>query len=137
MYIYHGGNDGAVKKSVNDDPATYFRDFGASVRYDTGSAAGHAWVTSYGTVGCSATASPYLNDCGTDPQRDLLGKLFGGVASPQHRPARRDLRQVQPERVRGQRLRARSERGLVRLRVRPGGLRGRPDLYRRYASSAY
>jgi hypothetical protein len=56
------------------------------VQYDSGSAAGHAWVTPYGTVGCSATASPYLNDCGSDPQRALLGKLFGGVADPNTGP---------------------------------------------------
>ncbi|ASW53150.1 PHB depolymerase family esterase [Plantactinospora sp. KBS50] len=86
MYVFHGGNDGSVKKSVNDDLVTYLRDFGASVQYVTGSAAGHAWVTPYGPVGCSATAAPYLNDCGIDPQRDLLTKLFGGVSAPNTGP---------------------------------------------------
>nr|BFE59859.1 hypothetical protein GCM10020063_043850 [Dactylosporangium thailandense] len=91
VYIAHGGKDTSVKKSVNDDLATYFRDFGASVRYDTATPAGHAWVTPYGPVACASTASPYLNACGTDPQRDLLGKLFGTVAGPNTGPLRGTL----------------------------------------------
>lgn len=86
VYVYHGGNDNTVKRSVTDDLVTYFRDFGASVSYDSGSAAGHSWVSPYGTVSCSATASPYLNDCGSDPEHDLIGKLFGGVAAPNTGP---------------------------------------------------
>ncbi|MFC0004898.1 extracellular catalytic domain type 2 short-chain-length polyhydroxyalkanoate depolymerase [Micromonospora siamensis] len=86
VYVYHGGSDGTVKKSVTDDLVRYYQDFGASVRYDSGSAAGHAWVTPYGTVGCTSTASPYLNDCGTDPQGAFLGKLFGAVAPPNTGP---------------------------------------------------
>jgi poly(3-hydroxybutyrate) depolymerase len=79
VYLSHGGNDTTLKKSVNDDLSRYYQSFGASVQYDTGSSAGHAWVTPYGTVGCSATASPFLNDCGTDPQNTFLRKLFGSV----------------------------------------------------------
>ncbi|MEU7873736.1 PHB depolymerase family esterase [Dactylosporangium sp. NPDC049140] len=86
VYVYHGGSDTSVRKSVTDDLAGYFRDFGASVQYNSGSAAGHSWVTPYGTVACSATASPYLDDCGTDPQRELLTKLLGGVAGPNPGP---------------------------------------------------
>jgi hypothetical protein len=79
VYLFHGGNDSTLKKSVNDDLLRYYQYFGANVQYDSGSPAGHAWVTPYGTVGCTATASPYLNDCGTDPQNAFLRKLFGSV----------------------------------------------------------
>ncbi|WP_433538584.1 extracellular catalytic domain type 2 short-chain-length polyhydroxyalkanoate depolymerase [Micromonospora sp. CA-249363] len=82
VYVFHGNNDTAVKKSVTDDLVRYYQRFGASVQYDSGSAAGHSWVTPYGTLGCTATASPYLNDCGTDPQNALLRKLLGGVNAP-------------------------------------------------------
>ncbi|MEH0841251.1 PHB depolymerase family esterase [Micromonospora sp. CPCC 205711] len=75
-----------MKKSVTDDLVRYYQDFGASVRYDSAGAAGHAWVTPYGTVGCTATASPYLNDCGTDPQGAFLGKLLGSVSPPNTGP---------------------------------------------------
>ena len=53
-----------------------------AMQYDSGSSAGHAWVSPYGTVSCSATASPFLNDCGTDPQNAFLRKLFGSVNGP-------------------------------------------------------
>ncbi|MEU4569897.1 PHB depolymerase family esterase [Micromonospora sp. NPDC023956] len=86
VYVYHGANDGVVKTSVTNDLVRYYRDFGASVQYDSGSAAGHAWVTPYGTVGCTQTAAPFLNDCGTDPQRTFLGRLLGAVSPPNTGP---------------------------------------------------
>ena len=50
------------------------------------SAAGHAWVTPYGPVNCAATASPYLNNCASDPQNGMLSRLFGAVAAPDTGP---------------------------------------------------
>ncbi|MFG1881669.1 hypothetical protein [Micromonospora sp. NPDC049102] len=82
VYVLHGANDTTVKKSVTDDLVRYYQRFGASVRYDSGSAAGHGWVTPYGTLGCTATASPFLDDCGSDPQNALLRTLLGGVNAP-------------------------------------------------------
>jgi poly(3-hydroxybutyrate) depolymerase len=81
VYVYHGANDSTVARSVTDDLVSYYRYFGASVNYDSGSASGHAWVTPYGTNSCSVTAAPYLNNCGTDPEKAMLAKLFGGVAT--------------------------------------------------------
>ena len=86
VYVFHGNNDTTVKKSVNDDLVAYYQHFGASVQYNSGSSAGHAWVTPYGTNSCSVTASPYLNNCGTDPQNALLRKLFGSVKPPNTGP---------------------------------------------------
>ncbi|MET8277708.1 PHB depolymerase family esterase [Micromonospora sp. NPDC005174] len=82
VYVLHGANDTTVKKSVTDDLVRYYQRFGANVRYDSGSAAGHGWVTPYGTLGCTATASPFLDDCGSDPQSALLRTLLGGVNAP-------------------------------------------------------
>ncbi|MEO3779244.1 PHB depolymerase family esterase [Micromonospora sp. B11E3] len=86
VYVYHGNSDTVVKKSVTDDLVSYYQRFGASVRYDSAGSAGHAWVTPYGTAGCTATASPFLNDCGTDPQGAFLGKLLGSVRAPNTGP---------------------------------------------------
>lgn len=81
VYTFHGGNDTTVKASVSDDGVGFWQHFGASVAYDSGSAAGHGWVTPYGTLGCTATASPYLDNCGTDPENALLRKVFGSVTA--------------------------------------------------------
>lgn len=86
VYVFHGNSDTTIRKSVTDDLVRYFQDFGASVQYDSGSSAGHAWVSPYGTGGCSVTASPYLNNCGTDPQNSLLRKLLGSVSAPNTGP---------------------------------------------------
>ncbi len=82
VWLHHGGNDQTVDRAVNDDLATYHRDFGANVSYDTSSAAGHAWVSPLGEVACASTASPYVNNCGDDPQRAMLTHLFGAPVQP-------------------------------------------------------
>ncbi|HZE40763.1 MAG TPA: PHB depolymerase family esterase [Stackebrandtia sp.] len=82
VWIYHGRNDSTVKESVNDDLAGFYTDFGADVAYRKDSDAGHAWVSPLGPNACSATASPYLNDCGDDPQGAMLGHLYGSVEPP-------------------------------------------------------
>jgi len=79
VYVYHGGNDSTVKTSVTNDLVSFYRYFGANVQYDSGTAAGHAWVSPLGPNSCSVTASPFVNNCGTDPQQALLAKLYGTV----------------------------------------------------------
>jgi poly(3-hydroxybutyrate) depolymerase len=79
VWLLHGANDRTVLRAVNDDLATYYRDLGADVAYDTTTSAGHGWVSPLGAVACASTASPYVNDCGLDAQRDMLGHLFGSV----------------------------------------------------------
>ena len=85
-YVFHGNSDATVRTSVTDDLVRYHQHFGASVQYDSGSAAGHAWVTPYGTGGCTVTAAPFLNNCGTDPQNAFLRTLFGAVQAPNTGP---------------------------------------------------
>jgi len=91
VYVFHGGNDNTVKASVSDAGVSFYQHFGANVTYDNGSAAGHSWVTPYGTSGCTVTSSPYLNDCGTDPENALLQKLFGSTTSPNTGPLTGEL----------------------------------------------
>lgn len=87
VWIYHGRNDITVKQSVNEDLAEFYADFGADVAYRGDSAAGHAWVSPLGPNRCEITASPYINDCGDDPQASMLGHLFGSVEPPASSPA--------------------------------------------------
>lgn len=86
VYVYHGSNDTTLKTSVSNAQVSFYQHFGANVTYDSGSAAGHAWVTPYGTGACTVTASPYLNNCGTDPQNAMLRKLLGSAVSPNTGP---------------------------------------------------
>lgn len=86
VYVFHGADDTVVQTSVSNDAVGFLQHFGASVTYDSGSPAGHAWVTPYGTGACGASAAPYLNNCGTDPENALLGKVFGSVTAPNTGP---------------------------------------------------
>jgi poly(3-hydroxybutyrate) depolymerase len=80
VWLFHGTADQTIDAPVNNDLATYYRDFGARVVYNNASAAGHAWLSPIGPNSCGSTSSPYVNKCGTtDPVREMLGHLFGAV----------------------------------------------------------
>lgn len=83
VWLFHGTADQTVHAAVNNDLATYYRDFGARVVYNNASAAGHAWVSPIGPNSCGTSSSPYINRCGaTDPVREMLAHLFGSVNPP-------------------------------------------------------
>ncbi|WP_041540071.1 extracellular catalytic domain type 2 short-chain-length polyhydroxyalkanoate depolymerase [Catenulispora acidiphila] len=81
VWVYHGSQDTAIAASVSKDGASFFSHFGAHVTSVTGTGAGHAWVTPYGSNSCGTTGSPYLNNCGTDPEHDMLTALLGSVTA--------------------------------------------------------
>lgn len=81
VWVYHGSQDTAIAASVSKDGATFWSDFGARVTSVTGQGAGHAWVSPYGPNSCATTGSPYLNNCGTDPEHDLLTAMLGSVSA--------------------------------------------------------
>ncbi|TMR38633.1 PHB depolymerase family esterase [Actinomadura geliboluensis] len=86
VWIHHGTNDMTVKQSVNDGLAGFHRDFGAAVSYNKTSPAGHAWVSPLGPNPCTATYTPYINNCGDDPEGAMLAHLYGSVAPPASAP---------------------------------------------------
>lgn len=82
VWLYRGTNDDTVAESVMDDLATYYDLLDSNVTYKKNSPAGHGWVSPKGTVSCSSTASPYMNDCGTDEPGSMLSHLLGDVEAP-------------------------------------------------------
>lgn len=82
VWLYHGTNDTTVQQSVNDDLAAFYTHFGAAVSYSKTSPAGHAWISPLGPNPCTSSYTPYLNNCGDDPEGAMLGHLLGGVRSP-------------------------------------------------------
>jgi poly(3-hydroxybutyrate) depolymerase len=77
VWVFHGTNDTTVQTALTNDLVAFYQHFGASVTYNHTAPAGHAWVSPYGPNPCNVTRSPYLNNCGTDPQREFLGVLLG------------------------------------------------------------
>ncbi|MDT9686896.1 PHB depolymerase family esterase [Streptomyces sp. P9(2023)] len=86
VYVFSGSNDSTVKRPVVDALADYYGRFGARVTYNRSTAAGHAWISPLGPNSCTVTQTPFINDCGLDAERDLLGHLRGSVAAPSATP---------------------------------------------------
>ena len=86
VYAFSGAADSTVERPVVTALADYFGHFGADVRYDRTTDAGHAWISPLGPNSCAATATPFINDCGIDAERDLLTHLLGPVAAPAAAP---------------------------------------------------
>jgi poly(3-hydroxybutyrate) depolymerase len=83
VWLFHGTADATVDEAVNDDLAAYYEEFGANVKYNKTSSAGHAWVSPIGPNECSSTQSPYVNNCGDDdPVGEMLTHLSGSVQPP-------------------------------------------------------
>lgn len=82
-WVYHGTDDTVVAGALDQDDVSFFQHFGASVSYDHSTAAGHGWISPLSPGACSASASPYLNNCGTDPEGEFLKQLLGSVNAPQ------------------------------------------------------
>nr|BFE37299.1 PHB depolymerase family esterase [Actinomadura rugatobispora] len=81
VWMFHGSADTTVDRAVNDDLAAYYRQVGSNVVFNSGSGAGHAWVSPIGPNACASTSSPYINKCGTtDPVKEMLGHLLGTVS---------------------------------------------------------
>lgn len=82
VYVYHGTNDTTVKASVSADLEAFYRHFGASVLANNSEPAGHSWVSPRGPNPCTSSYTPYINNCGTDPEGALLRHLLGSVNAP-------------------------------------------------------
>ncbi|MGH3750864.1 MAG: extracellular catalytic domain type 2 short-chain-length polyhydroxyalkanoate depolymerase, partial [Micromonosporaceae bacterium] len=87
VYVFHGTNDSTVAASVTADLATWYRDFGASVSHQSTTPAGHAWISPKGPNPCASSYTPYLNDCGIDPEGAFLSHLTGSVNPPAAAPS--------------------------------------------------
>jgi hypothetical protein len=81
-YVYHGTNDSTVKASVTAGLTQFYRHFGVNVLERTTDAAGHAWVSPRGPNPCTSSYTPYVNNCGGNPQAALLAHLLGAVNAP-------------------------------------------------------
>ncbi|MGV9270627.1 extracellular catalytic domain type 2 short-chain-length polyhydroxyalkanoate depolymerase [Kitasatospora sp. NPDC003701] len=82
VYVYHGRLDPLVNPLLSDSGVAFYEDFGANVRYHDWDWAGHSWPSPHGVVPCGLTLPPFVNDCGDDPQREMLTHWLGRVNPP-------------------------------------------------------
>lgn len=97
IYLYSGTNDTVVVQPVVTWLQNYYRQYisAGNVAYNNTSAAQHSWVTWKPVTGgtwsgsgsnpvvnaCTFKGTPYINNCGNDPEHDLIKQLYGSVAA--------------------------------------------------------
>ena len=82
VYEWHGTLDTVVAGPVANDADSFLKHFGASVQYVSTVPSGHGWISPIAPEVCGASAAPYLDDCGTDPEGAMLTDWFGSVNAP-------------------------------------------------------
>ncbi len=87
VYVFHGTADTTVSAGSSNDLVKFYKDFGANVLYDSTTPAAHSWVSPLGPNACGTSYTPYINNCGIDPEGAMLGHLFGSVSAPAGSPS--------------------------------------------------
>jgi hypothetical protein len=97
IYLYSGTMDTVVVQPVVTWLKTYYQHYSSppNIVYNNASAAEHAWVTWKPATGgtwsgsgsntvinpCGFKGTPYLNNCGNDPEHELIKQLYGSVTA--------------------------------------------------------
>lgn len=82
VYEWHGTLDTVVAAPVANAADAFFAHFGASVDYVDSVPSGHGWVSPLAPEVCAASVTPYLDNCGTDPEHAFLTQWLGSVHAP-------------------------------------------------------
>jgi poly(3-hydroxybutyrate) depolymerase len=82
VYLFSGTLDAVVHQPGMDAASDYYRRFvnPSNIVYNNATPAGHGWISPLGPNPCAATASPYVNDCGFDPEHTFLSMFYGTLA---------------------------------------------------------
>jgi len=82
VYEWHGTLDTVVAAPVANDADAFLKHFGASVNYVSNVPSGHGWISPIAPEVCGASVTPYLDNCGTDPEHAFLSQWIGSVNAP-------------------------------------------------------
>jgi poly(3-hydroxybutyrate) depolymerase len=79
-WLFSGTEDQTITRPVVDGLQSFYAHFKAEVVVVSDKPAGHGMVTTTAANVCSATVSPYINDCDYDAAGELLAHLLGRMA---------------------------------------------------------
>lgn len=83
VYMFSGTEDDTVTRPVMDALLRFYNELSVPsdvIRYETEVPAGHAFLSPSGELPCSASETPFINDCALDQAGDLLTWLYGPLA---------------------------------------------------------
>lgn len=94
VYLFQGTNDTTVKPPVGAALNQYYQTFvgAANVTFVNNVPAEHAWITwekDPPVNKCGVKASPYINNCDSDPEKTFLELFYGPLAAKSATPAGR------------------------------------------------
>lgn len=88
VYLFSGGKDHVVARSVVEAARRFYREVGVSeeaITLVTRPDAGHTFLTVDAGNACDVTASPFLGDCDYDQAEAILKWVYGGLQRPSQR----------------------------------------------------
>lgn len=88
VYLFSGGKDHVVARSVVEAARRFYREVGVSeeaITLVTRPDAGHTFLTVDAGNACDVTASPFLGDCDYDQAEAILKWIYGGLQRPSQR----------------------------------------------------
>lgn len=97
VFLFHGGADAVVSKSVVDALQAYYSTLVAPAAIERVEleAAGHTFPADDASLAaCAATEAPFVGHCGYDGARRMLEHLYGAFAPTQDGPGPGELRLV-------------------------------------------
>lgn len=79
IYMFSGTLDTTVPQTTMDYLYLYYGNFTAAgnIAYNDTTPARHAWITPDASHACGYNGSPYMNDCGFDPEQAFLTQTYG------------------------------------------------------------
>jgi poly(3-hydroxybutyrate) depolymerase len=79
IYMFSGLLDTVDQQPTMDDLFRYYQSFTATGRitYNNFTEAEHSWVSPDGSNPCAVLSSPFINNCGIDPEETFLTMFYG------------------------------------------------------------
>jgi poly(3-hydroxybutyrate) depolymerase len=76
-YFYSGTHDDVVAKASVQNSEAELQYFGGTTIDNYTTPSGHGWISPNGPVTCALTESPFINNCGIDPEQAFLSYFYG------------------------------------------------------------
>jgi len=81
IYMFSGVFDTVVQQPTMNDLHQYYQSFtnSSNINYNNFTGAQHAWISPDAVTACGVLASPFINNCGIDPEKTFLAMFYGSL----------------------------------------------------------
>lgn len=86
-YFYSGVLDAVVAKASVQNSEKELQHFGGTTIDNYNTWSGHGWISPNGLVACPLTVTPFINNCGIDPEQTFLSYFYGTLKPKANNPS--------------------------------------------------